>query len=106
MLSNEQNYKDIKINKELFRLNLNEYTKVYHEEYTNLNILDQLGFHERQISLLKEISKIYKEKIDIKMNNVTHGGFIPIKCSEYYSNIYINLNDDHSKNILQNIVNH
>jgi hypothetical protein len=102
----QEKHKDVQINKELFRVNIDEYTKVHHEEYSNLNILDKLGFQERQISLLKEISKLYKEKINIKINDVTHGGFIPIKCSEYYDNIYININEEHSKNILHNIVKH
>lgn len=102
----DSNYKVIQIDKRLFRVNQNEYTKVHHEEYNNLNILDQLGFHERQISLLTEISKLYTNKVNIKMNDVKHGGFIPIHCSKYYNNIYINLNKEHSKNILYNIVNH
>ena len=102
-ITNTMTSKDIEINKQIYRLNLNEYTKVNHEEYSNLNILDQLGFHERQIGLLKEISKLYKEKVNIKMNNITHGGFIPINCSNYYNNIYININEEHSNNILQNI---
>lgn len=98
--------KDVYIEKKLFRVNIDEYKKIHHNEYNNLNILDQLGFHERQISLLKEISKLYEKKINIRMNNVTHGGFIPIKCSDYFNNIYINNDKKHSDNIFHNIVNH
>jgi hypothetical protein len=98
--------KDILINKESFRINNDEYTKLEHPEYNNLNILDQLGFHERIISLLIELSKLYKHKVDIKMNDVSHGGFIPIKCSKSFNNIYINNNHIHKDNILYNIINH
>lgn len=96
---------NILINKEKFQVNSNEYNKIYHEEYNNLNILDQLGFHERQISLLNEISMLY-EKVNIKMTNVTHGGFIPIKCSNSFDKIYINNNIIHQNNILKNIISH
>lgn len=95
---------DISINKQVFRVNKNEYTKIENNEYCNLHILDKLGFHERQISLLKELSKLYSKKINISMNDVSHGGFIPIKCSDVFNNIYINNNPIHSDNILHNIV--
>jgi hypothetical protein len=101
--------KKIKINGKFYQVNNDEYNKVHHEEYSNLNILDQLGFHERQISLIKEISKIYPKKINIRMNYVSHGGFIPIMCSDNFLNIYISYMNDiksHSDNILVNIVNH
>ena len=132
LYGSDKRYKDISINKQIFRVNNDEYKKVYHEEYNNLNILDQLGFQERQISLLKELSKLYNKnqdmsafpveknltelaflersellgkKVNIKMNNITHGGFIPIKCSEYFGSIYINNNQAHSSNIVYNITN-
>lgn len=107
-----QDYKDISINKKIFRVNSNEYNKVEHHEYNNLKILDKLGFHERHISLLKEISliaqtisKLYN-KPNVSMNNVTHGGFIPINCSDFFNNIYINNNPTHSNNILHNMLKH
>ena len=48
--------KDVTLNDEEFRVFQNEYNKVDHPEYTNLRILDSLGFHERVVSLLSEIS--------------------------------------------------
>lgn len=107
------NNKIVSINKKLFQVNNDEYNKVIHNEYNNLNILDQLGFHERQISLLKELSKMFKtyysnpsKKINVRMNDVSHGGFIPIHCSYYYDNIYINQNPTHSDHIQYNILKH
>ena len=105
-ISNNIPMKDISINKKIFRVNDNEYNKIHHKDYNNLNILDQLGFHERQISLLKEISKIYDKKPSLKINNASHGGFIPIKCSEYFDKIYINNENQHQSNILYNIKSH
>ena len=98
--------KDIFINKKIYRVNNDEYKKVNHEQYSNLNILDQLGFHERQISFLKEITNIYEVKVSLKINKISHGGFIPIKCSEYFDKIYINDDHKHQKNILYNIKEH
>jgi hypothetical protein len=105
------NNKKVSINKKIFQVNQDEYNKINHEEYNYLTILDQLGFHERQISLLKEISKMLKmfylnpsKKINIRMNDVSHGGFIPIHCSDDYHFIYINQNSIHSDNIEYNII--
>jgi predicted O-methyltransferase YrrM len=98
--------KDISINKESFRVNSNEYTKIDHPDYTNLHILDQLGFHERIISLLTELSKLYGQKVNLNMSDVSHGGFIPIKSSPAFHQIYINNNPTHANNILHNITTH
>jgi hypothetical protein len=93
--------KDISINNEIFRVNQDEYNKINHIDYCNLRILDQLGFHERLISLLTEISSLYPQKVSIRMNHVTHGGFIPIKCSPFFQSIYIRSNH-HFYNIMYN----
>ena len=93
--------KDITINNEIFRVNENEYTKINHVEYCNLRILESLGFHERLISLLTEISSIYPQKVSVRMNHVTHGGYIPIKCSPFFQSIYIRPNH-HFSNIMYN----
>ena len=93
--------KDISINNEIFRVNENEYTKIHHAEYSNLRILESLGFHERLVSLLTEISSIYPQKVSVRMNHVTHGGYIPIKCSPFFQSIYIRPNH-HFSNIMYN----
>jgi len=98
--------KDITINGNTFRVNTTEYTKVEHKEYHNLTILDQLGFHERIISLLTELSKLYEQKVSIRMTDVSHGGFVPIKCSSSFSKIFINHNPAHIGNILHNVSNY
>jgi tetratricopeptide (TPR) repeat protein len=100
-VSNTLLIKDISINNEMFRVNEDEYNKINHAEYSNLRILDSLGFHERLISLLTEISSIYPQKVSVRMNHVTHGGFIPIKCSPFFQSIYIRHNH-HFSNITYN----
>jgi hypothetical protein len=98
--------KDISINKQIFRVLTDEYCKVDHPEYTNLHILDQLGFHERIISLLATLSTLYDQKVNLRLNDVSHGGFIPIQCARSFQEIYINQNPLHDDPILHNITAH
>jgi tetratricopeptide (TPR) repeat protein len=98
-------HKIIEINNEPFQVFENEYIRVLHPEYTNLRILDLLGFHERIISLLHEISLIYPNKVNLYVNQLSHGGYIPIKSSSSFKNVHIRQNE-HSPNLLANIKTH
>ena len=98
--------KDIPINKQIFRVRTDEYCKIDHPEYMNLHILDQLGFHERIISLLTTLSTLYDQKVNLRLNSVSHGGFIPIQCAHAFQKIYINKNPLHDSHILHNITTH
>ena len=57
--------KNILLNKQEYKVNTNEYNPISHPEYFSLNILDQLGFHERQISLLCELAALFEEKLSL-----------------------------------------
>lgn len=97
----------ITINKDEFKVKEKEFKKLPHEEFNNLNIYDSLGLFERIISLINELSLLFTDKPNIHFINITHGGFIPIKCSKYAKNISIyNDNNDQDKNILTNIYKH
>jgi glycosyltransferase involved in cell wall biosynthesis/predicted O-methyltransferase YrrM/tetratricopeptide (TPR) repeat protein len=98
--------KDIPINRQTFRVHTDEYCKVDHPEYVNLHILDQLGFHERIISLLTTLSTLYYQKVNLRMNDVSHGGFIPIQCARSFKEVYINKNPLHEDHINHNIITH
>lgn len=98
--------KDIPINKQIFRVHTDEYSKIDHHEYINLHILDQLGFHERIISLLTTLSTLYYQKVNLRMAEVTHGGFIPIRCARSFKEVYINNNPLHEDNIGHNVIKH
>ena len=93
----------VSINSEPFIVNDNEYNNKYHKEFNNLNIIDKLGEHERIVSLLNDLSSLFVEK-NIYFHNTSHGGYIPIKCSDIYDKIIIdNKNDIHIENIKYNI---
>ena len=99
--------KDITLNKtQRFRVMSTEYTKIEHPNYQNLNILNLLGFHERLVSLLEELSYLFPEKVNLKMSHVTHGGYIPIQCSPFFKNIYTHYNNDHEPLISHNVKYH
>jgi len=99
--------KIIKINKEDFKVSNEEFNNVPHDEFNNLNILDSLGLFERMISLLKELSLLFDTKPSIDFFNITHGGYIPIKCANFFNNVFIhNTIDTQNDNIIINIYNH
>ena len=76
----------VKIDGNEYQVNDNEFTKIPHERFTNLNIRDDVGKFERVISLINELTCLKIE--NLILYNTTHGGFIPIKCSKNYQNIY------------------
>lgn len=96
--------KDITLNKSFrFRVKHDEYVKIEHPSYQNLSILDLFGFHERLVSLIEEISYVFPNKVNISMSNVTHGGYLPVKCSEFFKIVYTHYTSDHELTIPYNI---
>ena len=92
----------VKIDGEEYQVNDTEFVKIPHDRFTNLVIRSDVGKFERLISLINELNCL---KIDnLIMYNTTHGGFIPIKCSQIYQNVFaiettINNVDNITKNI-------
>jgi predicted O-methyltransferase YrrM len=67
-----------------------------------LNIRADVGKFERVISLMNELTCLKIE--NLILYNTTHGGFIPIKCSSSYKNIYtIETTTNHIENIVENV---
>ena len=94
--------KTVNINFEPFVVADNEYSQKYHDEFNNLNILEHLGEHERIISLLNELSNLFVEKT-IYFYDITHGGYIPIKCSDNFDKLIIENSDNHLLSLKKNI---
>lgn len=94
----------VKIDGQQYQVNDNEFVKIPHDRFTNLVIRDNVDKFERIISLINELAVL---KIDnLILYNTTHGGFIPIKCSQKYSNIFaIETNVSHLDNITINMNN-
>lgn len=82
-----------------------EFPIVKHEIYFRLQVVKNLGYYERIVSLLSSISKLgVKEAV---FYNMSHGGFIPIECIPFFTKINITKTDiTHHKNIIQNIERH
>lgn len=92
----------VKVNREEYYVNEYEFIKVQHNEFTSLNILSNLGKLERLTSLINELSCLKIENMIIY--NTTHGGFIPINCSNTYKNIFaLKTSFSDNENILLNI---
>lgn len=91
------------INGKLYKVNSDEFNKVFHETYNNLNILELLGFYERLVGLIRDLS------IDLNLDylvcqSITLGGWIPIQLKECFRKIYLFQSDKgHLSNIIENI---
>ena len=93
----------VNINKQDYNVNDDEFIKLLNKDYSNLVIRENVGYFERIVSLLTELS------IALNISNAvffqqTHGGFIPINCSVKIPKIYIvGPENNHYKNIKDNI---
>lgn len=95
----------VELNKQKYHVCNDEFMTIQHEEYNYLIIKDKLGYYERIISLLCELIKM--GFTDCILFNNTHGGFIPINCSNNFDNIFILKTEGiHQHNIYQNIIQH
>ena len=99
----------VEIDKKKFKVNENEFLHLPHEHFTYLHILDNIGYYERIIGLISELTKSIKT-VDCFFNiNSTHGGFLDIHCSNLFSNVFIFNHSEynsHLKNITANIKTH
>ena len=90
-----------KINNINYFVNNDEFNIIHHNEYTNLKIIDKLGYFETIISFINKISHEH----NLFFYNVTHGGFIPLNCSKYCNHTFIQCNNLHFNNIDNNCKN-
>lgn len=96
--------KTILINGEEFNVRKDEFEKVPHLEFNNLEILDSLGLFERLVSLTCELTLLFDCKPSIAFHNISHGGYIPLKCVEKFRNLFLyNSSDTHVPNIIANV---
>ena len=93
----------IKIENTNYTVNNNEFIKSEHKEYNNLFLYQELGDLERLIGFIKEVQLELKlEKI--LFFNTTHGGFLPLNISKYFSKVFVIIDEStHKQNLLENI---
>jgi hypothetical protein len=92
----------VKLNGKEYQVNNNEFEHQPHETYSNLLIRKDIGYLERVISLISELSSLSIESLIIY--NTDKGGYLPINCSKYYENInLIETNVSHIDNITSNV---
>jgi hypothetical protein len=96
---------EVKINKIIYKVNENEYTKKNHNEYNNLRLYNEVGIHERIIGLIKKCKEVYLPyNPEFISFNTDYGGFIPINLCDFFSDIHlINTQKEHVSNIKENI---
>jgi hypothetical protein len=87
-----------------YKINNDEYSKIDHESYNNLRLYDKIGLHERIIGLIKKCKEVYSSEPVFISFDTKYGGFIPIKISNNFENIYLlDTKDSHEINIRENI---
>jgi hypothetical protein len=93
----------VNIDKKDYHVNNNEFKFINIQEYCNLKLHEDIGFFERMISLFVEFKKCGIKNINFL--NTTHGGFLPIQCSNNFDIInLINTHPEHIENIEKNII--
>jgi len=97
---------EILIDNTKYKINNDEYNKINHTSYSNLKLYNDLGIHERIIGLIKKCKEVYSIDPDFISYNTRYGGFIPIKLSCSFNEIFL-LDTDalHRHNIDENIRN-
>ena len=83
----EQTY-DVIINNEPFKVKNDEFNVITNYEYNNLRILSNLGYYERFVSLISELSTIFDLYPNLFVDEISHGGYLPIKVSKYFSEVF------------------
>jgi hypothetical protein len=92
---------NILLNKQGYKIKSNEFNKIVHNDYNNLIIREKLGYFERVVSLLTDLSVFSRQCLFFSQS---HGGFVPISVTPYYDNIYLlNSEKNHLKNLEENV---
>ena len=78
----------VEINKKTYKVDNNEFVVVPHSEYNNLIIREKVGYYERVASLLDNL-RFGDDSINLLIQSPTHGGFLPIECSQHFSHVYL-----------------
>jgi hypothetical protein len=91
----------ININNEQFYVESNEYNNIQ-KRFSSLKIYENLGLHERLISLIDKLKNIENIK-NLIILKCSHGGFIPIKLSPKFDKIYlVKISENNLINIKKN----
>lgn len=80
------NIMNIALNKKEYKVNLNEFSTITHNDYNNLIVRERLGQFERIISLLKDLSGIAGQCLFFSQS---HGGFVAIGVAPSYDNVFL-----------------
>jgi tetratricopeptide (TPR) repeat protein len=98
----------VEINKKNYKVDNNEFIVVPHSEYNNLIIREKVGYYERVSSLLDNL-RFGDDSINLLIQSPTHGGFLPIECSQHFSHVYLldqDTDQQQKSNTNENIASH
>jgi len=81
----------IPINDKNYLVKSNEFVKTIDYEYNHLSILQHLGKYERLVSLLEQLSLLYK--LNAVFTGISHGGYIVIETLDFFDKVYCFFSD-------------
>jgi len=95
----------IKLNNKEYYVKPDEFIIQPHAEYNNLRIYPKVGELERIIGLLNDLVEHTKSP-SLAVYGWKYGGFVPIRCSSIYENVYVYPNEyvPKTSNIPSNII--
>jgi len=98
---------EVLINRNIYRINNDEYVKLLHKEYNNLHLYKDLNIHDRIIGLIIKCKEVFSiGDTDFLSFDTKYGGFIPLNLTNNFNHIYlINTSSHHKNNIDINIEN-
>ena len=92
---------NISLNKKEYKVNLNEFNTITHNEYNNLIIRERLGHFERITSLLKDLSAIARRCLFFSQS---HGGIVALGVAASYDKVYLlGTSENHRGNLEENL---
>ena len=96
---------EIQIDRKKYRVLENEFPKHFIQEYCNLEMFKEVGEYERCIGLIRDMIPVFGGEKEIVVVNSTHGGFLPIRLSPYFSKVLLldQKSPEHMNNITENI---
>lgn len=87
-------------------VNNDEFTLFRNDEFCNLKIYNDLSIFDRLVNFINEIT--HSSNIENKYLYVvesTHGGYLPINCSNNYKYVYLSNTDENHKNNIETNIN-
>ena len=77
------------VNNKYLQIKDYECIRIIHDKYNNLKIYPKIGYCDRIVGLLRDLSEMFQYETQLISNGISLGGYISLESSNYFSNIYV-----------------